>query len=89
MARRPAHHLANYAKYPCRMADLLTPTERAESAFYARVAALGMTSHDELPMMAWENCFSVETHSEYRDDQHRWEIALATLNMLADERGIG
>ena len=59
--------------------------EDARSAFYARAKAL---RNQEWESIAWENCFTVETHAEYRDDLHRWEVALTTLNALADTNGI-
>jgi hypothetical protein len=59
-------------------------TEDAQSAFYNRVKDLGYTANDNIPVEAWQNAFSAEVYNEYRDDLHRWEIALATLNMMVD-----
>jgi hypothetical protein len=63
------------------MEDLLTPTEKAQSAFKALAKAI---SNEDMETEAWQNAFSVETYAEYADDLERWTVALATLKMLAD-----
>ena len=67
--------------------DFLTAAEKAENAFNRRLAELGIDVNHDLAIQAWENTFSAEVYSEYRDDAHRWEIALATLDMLIDQGG--
>lgn len=62
--------------------------EDAEAAFYARVKALGFHHDDDIPMESWENAWSAEVYQEYANDLVRWEVALATLNGLANEAGI-
>jgi hypothetical protein len=66
------------------MDDLLTPAEKAESAFKARMSSLGLTWDDDAVLDAWDNSFSAECYREYRDDAHRWDVALSTLNAIAD-----
>jgi hypothetical protein len=63
-------------------------TDAARSAFYRRVRELGISEESDLFLDAWDNSFSAECRDEYRDDLARWEVALDTLNFLADERGI-
>ena len=65
--------------------DLLTFEDKVDSAkqaFYRRADAIG---NDDWTSDAWENAFSAECFADYRDDLHRWEIASATLEMLADQ----
>jgi hypothetical protein len=67
------------------MDDFLTAAEKAETAFATRVAALGLTRDDDWAMRAWENAFAAEVHAEYADDAERWDVALSSLNMIADQ----
>ena len=56
----------------------------AEAAFKARATELGDSNWEGAAYNAWANAFSAETYKEYPNDLVRWEVALNTLEMIAD-----
>jgi hypothetical protein len=68
--------------------DELTPAERAKSKFDQFIKTLPEAHREEIEQIAWENSFAQEVHKEYRDDEHRWDVALSTAENEADQRGL-
>lgn len=65
--------------------DFLMEVSRAERKFYDYIATIEPKElRSRIEYDAFANSFTVETYHEYRDDVHRWEVALETAKMYVD-----
>jgi hypothetical protein len=58
-----------------------TPKE----AFDAFIASLDAAVRDGIELVSMQNSWAVEVHDEFENDDARWDNALSTAQMIADD----